>query len=78
MWECGLKLVIRLVITGIVESLLMWECGLKHFLGCNSDRLKLSLLMWECGLKPTIPIRHRQRTKVTPYVGVWIETVLDE
>ena len=34
----------------------------------------VSLLMWECGLKHLKVLVIRNRIKVTPYVGVWIET----
>ena len=38
------------------------------------EKLAASLLMWECGLKhPKVRVRGGSR-KVTPYVGVWIET----
>ena len=33
-----------------------------------------SLLMWECGLKQPWDIWKEYNLKVTPYVGVWIET----
>ena len=55
-------------------SLLMWECGLKHMIMEDGLLSAWSLLMWECGLKqPGIPVLPRV-PKVTPYVGVWIET----
>ena len=58
----------------LVASLLMWECGLKliqsHNVGCDKE----SLLMWECGLKHHIVAKNTIDEKVTPYVGVWIET----
>ena len=31
--------------------------------------------MWECGLKPVRPLLHNLQIEVTPYVGVWIETL---
>ena len=34
-----------------------------------------SLLMWECGLKPVDLLHPRYTVAVTPYVGVWIETL---
>ena len=30
--------------------------------------------MWECGLKPQNHIEELDEARVTPYVGVWIET----
>ena len=76
MWECGLKH--RVIQPFGVEplSLLMWECGLKRY---NTTVQKLfygSLLMWECGLKPELGLSVRTRPRVTPYVGVWIETTV--
>ena len=59
-----------------VVSLLMWECGLKH-VGTACGKIHVgSLLMWECGLKH---LTHSTSIsyKVTPYVGVWIETFPD-
>ena len=35
----------------------------------------MSLLMWECGLKHAVRPNGNIHRKVTPYVGVWIETV---
>ena len=32
--------------------------------------------MWECGLKPQNHIDNLDEARVTPYVGVWIETDL--
>ena len=32
--------------------------------------------MWECGLKPFALVGLQGTEKVTPYVGVWIETLL--
>ena len=34
-----------------------------------------SLLMWECGLKQLVDLPSTLVSLVTPYVGVWIETV---
>ena len=35
-----------------------------------------SLLMWECGLKQRTAFGTRLDGGVTPYVGVWIETLM--
>ena len=76
MWECGLKHCRIPCHRSPLQSLLMWECGLKPYWTRLPFGLSLSLLMWECGLKQRVgldhPIRHQP---VTPYVGVWIETV---
>ena len=39
------------------------------------EKLAASLLMWECGLKHSVIVSYYLVTYVTPYVGVWIETV---
>ena len=63
-----------------ILSLLMWECGLKQVLNTLEATHRLSLLMWECGLKRNQIEEEQDNLDVTPYVGVWIETVklLDE
>ena len=58
-----------------VASLLMWECGLKHTRLAVVRKDAASLLMWECGLKPNRYNEGGVASKVTPYVGVWIETI---
>ena len=55
-------------------SLLMWECGLKQNTTVGENAVAWSLLMWECGLKHRQMPRVGLRVRVTPYVGVWIET----
>ena len=57
-----------------VASLLMWECGLKHTRLAVVRKDAASLLMWECGLKPNRYNEGGVASKVTPYVGVRIET----
>ena len=52
----------------------MWECGLKHVLRPTAEKAFASLLMWECGLKLMRQVKLSKNCKVTPYVGVWIET----
>ena len=39
------------------------------------EKLAASLLMWECGLKLIEVLYAPTDKKVTPYVGVWIETL---
>ena len=60
----------------IKKSLLMWECGLKLHGEYQLGLLYLSLLMWECGLKHIQKLSLVIFDTVTPYVGVWIETLL--
>ena len=62
-------------IYNLLESLLMWECGLKHDELAQTNSQTPSLLMWECGLKQPWDIILEYHRNVTPYVGVWIETV---
>ena len=58
-----------------LRSLLMWECGLKHSFICGYEVGNVSLLMWECGLKLVQAHNVGGNEEVTPYVGVWIETL---
>ena len=52
----------------------MWECGLKQYVDTIIGKDGMSLPMWECGLKRSLgAIRYLER-RVTPHVGVWIET----
>ena len=53
----------------------MWECGLKHTINSLAITGDKSLLMWECGLKRNKMEEEQDALDVTPYVGVWIETV---
>mgnify|MGYP000341142818 CR=1 FL=1 len=53
----------------------MWECGLKHYGDGVIYKAAKSLLMWECGLKRTTFGVEDWQVGVTPYVGVWIETL---
>ena len=55
----------------------MWECGLKHYVDGVIYKAAKSLLMWECGLKLCLRCM-LPLGLVTPYVGVWIETLPDE
>ncbi|EIY18591.1 hypothetical protein HMPREF1062_05783 [Bacteroides cellulosilyticus CL02T12C19] len=53
----------------------MWECGLKHYVDGTIYKAAKSLLMWECGLKQMKKKIKDGDFEVTPYVGVWIETL---
>ena len=75
MWECGLKHARGVQGDENAESLLMWECGLKQWATNKEFYILKSLLMWECGLKQRTK-EGLARRKVTPYVGVWIETIV--
>ena len=74
MWECGLKPSELLLSSEVSASLLMWECGLKHLFDNGTISMQESLLMWECGLKRVNNWETNHPCRVTPYVGVWIET----
>ena len=70
----GLNLLIYNMLLDI-ESHPTWVCGLKHVDLSGIDSALASHPTWVCGLKPpalSSLIIH----KVTPYVGVWIETSL--
>ena len=70
----GLNLLIYNMLLDI-ESHPTWVCGLKQkiqLLGCNG---LLSHPTWVCGLKLLRRLRFFWIPKVTPYVGVWIETI---
>ena len=54
----------------------MWECGLKLPQLGGATLTTTSLLMWECGLKLCYRETIRRLPCVTPYVGVWIETLI--
>ena len=57
-----------------VTSHPMWVCGLKPDKCPQADTRGLSHPMWVCGLKHTDILCELQDRRVTPYVGVWIET----
>ena len=76
MWECGLKPSQVVTRNGKAVSLLMWECGLKQRERGTRTTILMSLLMWECGLKHPNHGTNESAYIVTPYVGVWIETML--
>ena len=53
----------------------MWVCGLKHFVRHPRNPQALSHPMWVCGLKHSVLRGINSPRRVTPYVGVWIETL---
>ena len=71
----GLNLLIYNMLLDI-ESHPTWVCGLKLLCAQSFKILTLSHPTWVCGLKHTYNIRVLYRDCVTPYVGVWIETVM--
>ena len=73
-WVCGLKLKCDAKVRQFSVSHPSWVCGLK--------RQKITLFLaffsshpsWVCGLKHLINLIGIMISKVTPFVGVWIET----
>ena len=68
----GLNLLIYNMLLDI-ESHPAWVCGLKHLLRISTLVHALSHPAWVCGLKHN----HKRKLfffRVTPCVGVWIET----
>ena len=73
-WVCGLKHNHKQRQNHLKQSHPTWVCGLKQLLRTNLHRLIRSHPTWVCGLKH--PSQKIQGTLlVTPYVGVWIETI---
>ena len=73
-WVCGLKLTFILSILGFNKSHPAWVCGLKLIPNGRSIWLTLSHPAWVCGLKQFVRQNTSSAGKVTPCVGVWIET----
>ena len=71
----GLNLLIYNMLLDI-ESHPTWVCGLKPMRHVYTKFKEESHPTWVCGLKHTYNIRVLYRDCVTPYVGVWIETVM--
>ena len=73
-WVCGLKLYEDMYLSRGKASHPSWVCGLK--LGTNHwlQEGKMSHPSWVCGLKLLLGDNIEHAVKVTPFVGVWIET----
>ena len=52
-----------------------WVCGLKLGLPVMTKLFCVSHPSWVCGLKPVYSAVSLLRSVVTPFVGVWIETL---
>ena len=52
-----------------------WVCGLKQLRYANYPKDYLSHPAWVCGLKHLLVMLLVRRLRVTPCVGVWIETL---
>ena len=73
-WVCGLKLISSSWLLKSFMSHPSWVCGLKPELDSIGMQQTLSHPSWVCGLKLKIWYLIQKRKKVTPFVGVWIET----
>ena len=73
-WVCGLKLARRLFDNGESLSHPSWVCGLKRFVERDKMGRGGSHPSWVCGLKLFEGKTLIMWYKVTPFVGVWIET----
>ena len=51
-----------------------WVCGLKLSIRCSLSARRRSHPSWVCGLKRINDVVFGRDGKVTPFVGVWIET----
>ena len=52
----------------------VWVCGLKPRARRNNSRSERSHPVWVCGLKPLGDGVDGEDSRVTPCMGVWIET----
>ena len=74
-WVCGLKLLKEVGRLFLERSHPTWVCGLKHSGTGFSTTASESHPTWVCGLKLQDFAIFGSFRHVTPYVGVWIETV---
>ena len=74
-WVCGLKRELPKVGDAPVESHPSWVCGLKLNNTVQFITHFMSHPSWVCGLKPLGNAKGTGVWGVTPFVGVWIETV---
>ena len=76
-WVCGLKLTCVTFSHIINLSHPSWVCGLKHT-AMNTLLFPTfwSHPSWVCGLKPILWYDDIKKYIVTPFVGVWIETLI--
>ena len=74
-WVCGLKRYMRLMVYSQEKSHPSWVCGLKRPVTALVRRVRESHPSWVCGLKRDRVIHHYIALRVTPFVGVWIETI---
>ena len=73
-WVCGLKLFRATYQDSRNGSHPVWVCGLKQTLRNGNAESLASHPVWVCGLKLNIEQMEDEAIKVTPCMGVWIET----
>ena len=73
-WVCGLKRFNKCTALGSAGSHPSWVCGLKQHIDNSLGVVLVSHPSWVCGLKLHRPGRPQAGNRVTPFVGVWIET----
>ena len=73
-WVCGLKLLSAREKVTKIGSHPSWVCGLKQEILSDVVHAILSHPSWVCGLKHISVGRTLKLARVTPFVGVWIET----
>ena len=73
-WVCGLKLRKNSFSPITWQSHPVWVCGLKHVKDYNGHPMHKSHPVWVCGLKPNLLQKTYHNHRVTPCMGVWIET----
>ena len=74
-WVCGLKPTSRNITKKSIKSHPSWVCGLKQGQAALMQGRAASHPSWVCGLKPIDYFTSVLPRAVTPFVGVWIETV---
>ena len=74
-WVCGLKHMPMGLYNKDWRSHPSWVCGLKPFLNAVAPYPAESHPSWVCGLKPLVGYDGSPPHRVTPFVGVWIETL---
>ena len=73
----GLNLLIYNMLLDI-ESHPAWVCGLKHKEIDEDVDVCRSHPAWVCGLKHRLISKSTRGSQVTPCVGVWIETIVED
>ena len=73
-WVCGLKLVMLRLMAAKQMSHPSWVCGLKLCFEHLAQQPLASHPSWVCGLKQSLRPVLQLSQRVTPFVGVWIET----